>query len=66
MEANKFIRNKKCPKCKCWRSNNEFIRRDKQWKQCNQCAKFNSKYQTQIRQKTKCMFVYDSDSDESG
>ena len=40
----------KCPKCRCWRSNEDFIKKDKVLKTCDKCRENNMKN----KEKNKC------------
>ena len=42
--------NSKCTKCRCWRNNEEFIKKDKVLKTCEKCRENNAKY----KEKNKC------------
>ena len=33
----------KCKRCKCWRTPQDFIRRNKKWKICNMCSEWSKK-----------------------
>ena len=33
----------KCPKCRCWRNNKDFIKKDKVLKTCDKCREFSKK-----------------------
>ena len=50
------LRTIKCSKCKCWRKESEFFRRNKQWKTCNQCCKrlFFPKYKSSLCKTCPC------------
>ena len=55
IQRNRHLKRKKCNKCKCWRTKQDFVRRDKIWNSCNICADFNKKYQqNKATKKTKC------------
>ena len=40
----------KCPKCRCWRKNEDFIKKDKVLKTCDKCRENNMKN----KEKNKC------------
>ena len=33
----------KCKRCRCWRTEQDFIRRHKKWKICNMCSEWSKK-----------------------
>ncbi len=39
----------KCPKCRCWRKNEDFIKKDKVLKTCVKCRENNAKYQDKYK-----------------
>ena len=50
----------KCPKCRCWRNNEEFIKKNKVLKTCEKCRqngiKFNEKYKCEHgRRRNNCI-----------
>ena len=43
------LRTQKCKTCRCWRTQSDFVRRNKVWKMCNQCALWKEKQRGRIQ-----------------
>ena len=43
------LRTQKCKTCRCWRTQSDFVRRNKVWKMCNQCALWKEKQRARIQ-----------------